>query len=232
MIDDEELAVQLLVKYINQLPDLEIEATALSAVAGIDVLTKVKIDLLFLDIQMPLLNGFDMIKTLKHPPVVVFTTAYSEYAVEAFEMNAVDYLLKPFSFERFLKAVNKAKDYLKSKHLEEIGRLHKMDAQIKQYYTIKSEGKIVRVKLKEVYFIEGLREYVKFVCRDGTYITLLSLKKIEHDLTASRFLRVHKSYIVNIDNVQHQEGNMLYLEAHAIPMGRDLKAKVVEIIFE
>ncbi len=227
LVDDEYLALNLLEEFLKHLPDIEVVGKAKSAMAALDILHRTPVDLLFLDIQMPTLSGVNMLKTLQHPPVVVFTTAYADYAVQAFDLNAVDYLLKPFSFERFLQAVNKAKEHIRqsatgSRQLEDE----------RDTLVIKVDGKLVKLHLADILFVEGLKEYVRFVCTNGKYVTLESLKNLEETLPAHAFVRVHKSYIVACNKVQSLLGNMLEIGSHRIPISREKKDEVVQIIFK
>jgi DNA-binding LytR/AlgR family response regulator len=234
LVDDEYLALNLLEEFIKHLPDMEVVGKAKSAMAALDILHQTPVDLLFLDIQMPTLSGVNMLKTLQHPPVVIFTTAYADYAVQAFDLNAVDYLLKPFPFERFLQAVNKAKEYIRQSAVG--GRQSAAgDRQVedeRDTLVIKVDGKLVKLRLADILFIEGLKEYVRFVCANGKYVTLESLKNLEETLPAHAFVRVHKSYIVACNKVQSLLGNMLEIGSHRIPISREKKDEVVQLIFK
>jgi len=226
LVDDEYLALNLLETFVRDVPGLEVVAKVKSAVAALEVLNTQQIDLLFLDIQMPTLSGVNMLKTLQNQPVTIFTTAYSEYAIQAFDLNAVDYLVKPYPFERFLQAVNKAKEQLK---LRQTNTSAPAPA---AFLSAKVDGKIVKILFDDILFVEGLREYVRFICRNGKYVTLESLKNLEAQLPADRFVRVHKSYIVAKDKVQSVLGNMLEIQAHKIPISRSKRDAVVQSIFQ
>jgi DNA-binding LytR/AlgR family response regulator len=225
IVDDEFLALNLLEHYIEQVPDLALSGRFKSPLEAAQRLQEGDIQLLFLDIQMPTLSGNHLLRTLKHPPVTVFTTAYTDYAVEAFELNAVDYLLKPFSFERFLQAVNKAKELLRPAALPVVPQ------ESKDYFSVKVDGKVVRIPFEEILFIEGLKEYVRIVCQDARHVTLASLKDLEELLPATNFLRVHKSFIVAKNKVQALDGNRLEIGAHKIPVSRSRREAVVEAVF-
>lgn len=229
IVDDEYLALNLLEEFIKKVPELEVVGREKSPMKALDVLNRQAVDLMFLDIQMPALSGNNLLRTLKHPPLAIFTTAYPDYAVEAFGLNAVDYLLKPFSFERFLQAVNKAK--------EQLGLLNRAELVLprssRDFFSIKVDGKVVKVHFADILFIEGLKEYVRFVCRGSRHVTLESLKNLEELLPADNFLRVHKSYIVAKDKVQSLNGNMLEIGEFKIPISRSKREEVVrEIFFE
>lgn len=225
IVDDEFLALNLLEHYIEQVPDLTLSGRFKSPLEAAQRLQEGDIQLLFLDIQMPTLSGNHLLRTLKHPPVTIFTTAYADYAVEAFELNAVDYLLKPFSFERFLQAVNKAKELLRPAVPAMVPQ------ESKDYFSVKVDGKVVRIPFEDILFIEGLKEYVRIICRDARHVTLASLKDLEELLPATNFLRVHKSFIVAKNKVQALDGNRLEIGAHKVPVSRSRREAVVEAVF-
>ncbi|MBK8567161.1 MAG: response regulator transcription factor [Saprospiraceae bacterium] len=228
LVDDEYLALNLLETFIKDVPGLEVVGKVKSAVAALDVLNTQPVDLLFLDIQMPTLSGVNMLKTLKNPPITIFTTAYSEYAIQAFDLNAVDYLVKPFPFERFLQAVNKAKEQLKMRQpAPPIAAIPSGS----NFITAKVDGKIVKLFYDDILFVEGLKEYVRYICKSSKYVTLESLKNLEEQLPANRFLRVHKSYIVAKERVQSVMGNMLEIQSHKIPISRGKREEVIADIF-
>ncbi len=228
LVDDEYLALNLLEEFSRKVPDLEVVDKVKSPMKALDILNQQKIDLLFLDIQMPTLSGNHLLKTLKNPPLTIFTTAYSDYAIEAFELNAVDYLLKPFSFERFLQAVHKAKEqlYLRQPPTEVI-----LPSTSKDFFSIKVDGKIVKVYFEDILYVEGLKEYVRFVCRDARLVTLESLKNLEAILPADNFIRVHKSFIVAKNKVQSLDGNQLEIGTHKVPISRSKREEIVEWLF-
>ncbi|MGB6151827.1 MAG: LytTR family DNA-binding domain-containing protein [Pricia sp.] len=230
LVDDEYLALDLLENFIKEVPDLEIYDKVKSPMAAIDILNQGGIDLLFLDIQMPTLSGINLLKTLKQKPVTIFTTAYSEHAVEAFGLDAVDYLLKPFSFERFLQAVNKAKEQMDTPRS---AQTRESDAQIARdgFLSIKTDSKLVKVFHRDILFIEGQKEYVRIVTGEARFVTLMSLRELMETLPQNDFIRCHKSYIVNGTMVNSVEGNLLHLNGHKVPVSRDKKSEVVQRIF-
>lgn len=186
------------------------------------------IDLLYLDIQMPTINGNLLLKTLPYRPVTIFTTAYSEYAAEAFELGAVDYLVKPFSFDRFLQATQKAINAIQSKvNVSQITET----ATDSPFLSIRADGKLYRIPHGEILFIEGLKEYVKVVTEQKTFITLETFKNLEVLLPAHQFLRVHKSFMVAKDKVRSLDGNMLEIGKAQIPISRERKDELVKLIF-
>lgn len=224
LVDDEFMALKLLEEFISQIPDLVLVEKTKSPVKALEILQQEKIDLLFLDIQMPVLSGNNLLKSLPNPPVTIFTTAYSDYAIEAFDLNVIDYLLKPFSFERFLQAVNKAK--------QQIIKQNKIQPKEKEnFMTIKVDGRLEKIRIEDILFIEGLKEYVRIICPDKKYVILESLKNLEKQLTNYKFLRVHKSFIVSIQKVSTLNGNMLVIGKYKIPISRTKKEEVIQSIF-
>jgi two-component system, LytTR family, response regulator LytT len=230
LVDDEYLALNLLEQFISQLSDMEIIGKVKSPIQALEMLQNEPVDILFLDIQMPVLSGTNLLKTLQHPPATIFTTAYSEHAIEAFDLNAVDYLLKPFSFERFLQSVNKAKAFMNKKETPSV--FEPSQTEQKEFLTMKVDGKIEKITIKDIVYIEGLKEYIKIVTPTRNYVTLESMKNMEETLAPHDFVRAHKSYIVSKKRVQSLEGNMLDLGAKIkIPISRERKEEVVKIIF-
>jgi len=224
LVDDEFLALQLLENFVKEVPELELVAKTKSPMEAQNILSNTNIDLLFLDIQMPTLSGVNLLKNLKNPPLTIFTTAYSDYALTAFDLNVIDYLLKPFSFERFLQAVHKAQRQLSTSN-----PIHKKDSP--HFLSVKANSKIVKVLVDDILFIEGLKEYVKIVCATDNIVTFERLKNLETILPANQFLRVHKSYIINTAKVTSIEGNLLTIGTHFIPISRGKKEMVVKRIF-
>lgn len=223
--DDEKLARNLVENYVSKIPYLELVASCKNGIEVNNLLQEQEIDLLITDIQMPEILGTDLVKSLSHPPLVIFTTAYKDYAIEGFELSAVDYLLKPFAFERFLTAVNKAKDI-------HDGQLENKDVSLKKdFLTIKADHKLYKVQYKDIRFIEGQREYVSFHTPTGRITALMSLKKLEESLPSELFIRCHKSYIINKTMVSALEGNSLAILDKSIPIGQSYKERVVQEVF-
>lgn len=229
LVDDEYLALNLLETYAQQVPDLEIVGKEKLPIKALDLLQQGQVDLLFLDIQMPVLSGNNLLKTLQNPPLVVFTTAYTEYAVEAYALNVVDYLLKPFPFERFLQAVQKAKQLLNAQQAGSVNQ----NTVAPDFLSLKVDGKLVKVFVEDILYIEGLKEYVRFVCNGNRkYVTLESLRNLEELLPSQLFSRVHKSYIVAKAKVSALDGNMLEVGTVKIPISRGKRDEVVADIFK
>lgn len=228
LVDDEYLALNLLENFINQVPGLEIVAKVKSPMQALEILREQPVDLLFLDIQMPTLSGNNLLKTLPNPPLTIFTTAYADYAIEAFDLNAVDYLLKPISFERFLQAVHKAKEQLQFRRKDVV---EEKPEPTKDFLIIKADGIVHKVFLKDIFYIESLREYVRVVTGSDKLVYLESMKKLEETLPSAKFMRVHKSFIIAKDKVRALNGNMLEIGNHRIPVARRKQAEVRTLIF-
>jgi len=191
-IDDEPLALEVLKKYISKIPELNLVSIFFDPLEAMDFLQKNPVPLIFLDIQMPEMNGFELLENLTQKPMVIFTTAYKEYAVDAFELDAIDYLLKPFNFIRFEKAIVKAISHEKIKEKEEVPSKH---------LHIHADYKMMKVPFAEIIFIEALDDYVKINTTTQSYLTLLSMKKILEKLPSNEFIRVHRSYIVSLEKI-------------------------------
>lgn len=227
IVDDEELARQLIASYLDRIPTIEIAGSCKNAVEALAILNRQQIDLLFLDVQMPGLTGLEMIRTLVQQPVIILTTAYSEYALEGFELDVTDYLLKPFSFERFSRAINKAMVNLNNRSLPE----QKADTEIPDYLLVRADHKIHRVPYESIRYIKSMQEYVAYYLASGRLLALGSLKQLEEVLPPRQFIRVHKSYIVAINKVRSLEGNLLHLEDQKIPVGASYRDRVMSLLF-
>jgi DNA-binding LytR/AlgR family response regulator len=222
IVDDEAPARDLLAEYVAQTPGIELLGDYSSAPEALERLIEGDVELMFLDIQMPRLRGTDFLKSLRHPPITVFTTAYRQYAPDAFDLDAVDYLIKPFPYQRFLQAVGKAREIIDLRNKDETGT-----APSQQHLIIKSDGKLVKVAFSEIRYIEGWKEYVRIYTQDSRYVTLESLKNLERTLPEKDFMRIHKSYIVAIGQVRSIQGNQVELHGQSLPIGRSLKEEVV-----
>ena len=235
IVDDEELARNLVENYIGRLPHLQIVGKSANPLEAMQVLQDEQVDIMFLDIQMPELTGVEFLKTLPHKPLVIFTTAYKEYAIQSYDLDAVDYLLKPFRFERFLQAVNKASKLLKTEQVtntdQSTAKSKEIEEVTKDYILVKSDFKVFRLFYKDILYIESMKEYVAYHTKDGRTLSLYSLKKLQQELPADKFMRIHKSHIVNIDMVSALEGNMVHLRDKRIPIGSSYKDEVMKRIF-
>jgi DNA-binding LytR/AlgR family response regulator len=207
-IDDEPLALKQIGAYINKTPFLDLVALCNSALDAMELVVSDKVDLVFVDINMPDLNGMDFVKSLREKPGIIFTTAYSEYAVEGFKVDAIDYLLKPVGYGEFLKAANKAKSIYENREQK-----HTVSTVSEDHLFVKSEYKIMRIELSEIKFIESMHEYVKIhLTNDKPVMTLLSLKAIEKQLPEAKFMRVHRSFIVNKEKIKIVERNRIIFD--------------------
>lgn len=218
-IEDEKLARTLLHDYVSKVSFLRDLGQFKNPVDALGILEKEQVDLIFLDIQMPEMTGIEFLKTLQKSPVIIFTTAYTEYAIEGYQFEVADYLLKPFSFDRFLQAVNKAKKMIA---LQQTYPTHS-----KNYLVVKSEHRIFKIDYQDILYIEGLKEYVSIYTKENKRIvTLLALKYLE-EILPSDFIRVHKSYIVSFEKIRAMEGNQLAVGDQKIPVGKNYRNEVL-----
>jgi DNA-binding LytR/AlgR family response regulator len=231
IVDDEPIAQQILESYISQIDSLHIAGKCSNAFEALNVLHQEHIDILFLDIKMPSLSGLEMLKTLQNPPKVILTTAFSEFGVESYEFGIVDYLLKPISFERFLKAVNKIV-IPKSANLEKEENEEKLSSD-PTFIFFKADKKIHKYYFSEILFIEGSGNYVKIHTKnDKPLMVLDKLIELYDKLPQKNFIRVHKSFIVNVSHIQKIEGNMLKIQDKSIPISATYKQKLEGLINE
>ncbi|HTX88441.1 MAG TPA: LytTR family DNA-binding domain-containing protein [Bacteroidales bacterium] len=216
-IDDEILALDLLEDNIRKVPFLELVQKCRSALEAMEILRKEEIDLIFLDIQMPDISGIQFLKSLRRKPLVIFTTAYEKYALTGYELDVIDYLLKPFSFDRFLKAVNKAQDFLGLRDRLPASQGPAADP-ARNFIFVKSDYKLVKINLADILYVEGLKDYVKIFAGERPVITLMSMKAIEEILPAPAFIRVHRSFIVNIRKILFIERGHIKVGSREIPI--------------
>ncbi len=223
IIDDEFPARKLLSEYVSKLPNLQLCGVCEDAVHAMDVLQKEEVDLILTDIQMPELSGLEFIKSLKKKPMVIFTTAYKEYALDSYELEAIDYLLKPIPFPRFLQAINKVTERLRLKR-----QAAPLDKE-KDYFMVKADYKLYRVDYANLIYVEGQSEYVTFHLKDKKRITAYySLKRLEVELPSNEFVRIHKSYIVSLSYIESVEGNMLSIAGQKLSIGKNYKDALME----
>ncbi|MEJ0029096.1 MAG: LytTR family DNA-binding domain-containing protein [Bacteroidota bacterium] len=227
ILDDEPLACECIEGYAAKVDFLEIKAVGANPVEVMSTLDRQKIDLLFLDIQMPVINGLDLIKALKDPPTVIITTAYPEFALEGFQLDVLDYLVKPITFERFFKAVNKAHDY----HTLQGNAVNVPSVSAAEdYFFVKCTNKFERIHFNDILYIQGMQNYVTIFTTKGKYITHLTLKTVEDNLRTKDFIRVHKSYIVAISRIEAVENNDLIIHSARIPVSRNYRDGTMEIV--
>ncbi|MEP7195680.1 MAG: LytTR family DNA-binding domain-containing protein [Saprospiraceae bacterium] len=226
IVDDEPLALEILESYIKQVKEIQLVAKCVNALDANQLLNNEKIDLMFLDIEMPMLRGTDLLKLIKDPPQVIFTTAYPEFAVEGFELNALDYLLKPISFDRFLKAINKYSGFAgNNKNIPIVNR---------DFIFVKSDRKLVKINFNEIIFIEGLKDYVIIQTTTTRIVTLQTMKSLDEKLPTDNFLRAHRSYIVNLDQISSIQGTTIEVnvkgQIKSIPIGNNYKEEIEAMI--
>ncbi len=220
IIDDEPLAQNVIENYLNNFSFIALVAKCDNAMSALDWMKKKKIDLIFLDISMPFISGIDFIKTLKNPPEIIVTTAHKDFAIESYELNVLDYLLKPISFERFLKAINKLKDH-SAADLKPEAESSEKDL----FMYVKSDKKNVKILLSEILFIESLKDYIKIHTTNKTIITQAQISAIEQRLPDS-FLRIHRSFIISKDKITAYTQHDFEIGKHQIPIGRSYKSIV------
>ncbi len=208
IVEDEPVSQEILQRFISDCPSLDLLKVCSNAIEAMDQLRTLDPDLLFLDITMPKLSGLDFYRSLSDPPMVIFTTAYPEYAVNGFEVNAVDYLVKPFSFERFLRAVNKA--------IDASGK----NGSNPDFVMLMADKKMHKVLLNEILFAEAMGDYVKVCLPDKVLVVHMPLQKFFETLPARQFYRVHKSFVVSLTQLRYIEGNMVIIGKHQIPIGQ------------
>lgn len=229
IVDDEPLAIEVLESYVERIQGLELVATSDNAVKAFDILKKEPVDLLFLDIQMPKLNGIDFIKVLNPAPQVIFTTAYREYAIESYELNVVDYLLKPIAFNRFLMAVNKVMNENDSQQ-QFVGE-ETTKTKEDQYIFLKADRKMVKVHLKDIIYIESLKDYVRIKTSVGKeVISLQKISYLEQKLPEDCFMRIHRSFIVPIKKIEAFSNHAVEVGGHELPIGRNYKEEVLKVL--
>jgi len=224
-VDDEPPALEVLKKFITSVHSLELAATCSDAIEAINFLQTKAVDLIFLDIKMPELLGTDFVRALKNPPKIIFTTAYRKYAIEGFELDAVDYLLKPISFDRFLKAVSKVMETpLAEGKPEEETQNKKTDSN--GYISFRSDRKMIKVALSDILYIESLKDYIKVITVANTIITKQSISSVEEMLPAEMFIRIHRSYIVALNKIESYNNELVWIAKQELPISRMYRHEV------
>ena len=228
IVDDEPLARKGLKDYIAEIAFMELINEFDQPVAAIDFLHENPVDVVFLDINMPKVNGLELARSLQKPPLIVFTTAYREFATDSYDLGGFDYLVKPITFERFLKACNRISESIRAKS---------SDAPLmnsgEDHFFIKEDGTLLKIEINKILFIEGFKDYVKIHLEQQVHLALISLKSVAENLPYDNFIRVHKSYLINKTKVDFIEGNMVSISNHKIPIGKTYRDGVIkEIIGE
>jgi DNA-binding LytR/AlgR family response regulator len=240
IIDDEPLAQEVLATHIAQVATLTLVQQCNNAMEAFEALHKNKIDLIFLDINMPVISGLNFLRSLKEPPAVILTTAYTEYAIEGYELDVVDYLLKPIPFDRFAKAVNKVISLLEKQGrpiatIQDIAIVNNKNTSPttgiqKDYFFIKSDGKLVKLNYTDVKYIEGMKDYLKVHVANNYYVVHQTMKSMEDQLPADKFMRIHKSYIVALSAIKSIDGNIIHIDKDTIPLGSSYKDTLMKVI--
>lgn len=230
VIDDEPLAREGLAGYVTDLDFLHLVGTCESPLEAEGLLDAQSVDLIFLDVQMPKLNGIDFLKTLRHPPLVILTTAYPQYALEGYQLDVVDYLLKPITFDRFYQSAQKAKAHWQlHQQAKQTSATANLSA-AEDYFFIKVEHKYERIAVRDIRYVEAMQNYVLIYTRQEKYMTLVTLKSVEERLPTERFLRTHKSYLVAKDKIDSVEGNQIFVGEQVIPISRHYREGVIEAL--
>ncbi|WBX78432.1 LytTR family DNA-binding domain-containing protein [Tenacibaculum ovolyticum] len=222
IIDDEPLAHEIIEEFCSMLPHVQLQKNCYNAMEAMQFLNENTVDFMFLDINMPKLKGLDFLKTLSKPPKTIITTAYKEHALEGFELNVTDYILKPFSFDRLVKAVNKVSESQNTKTIiKEVANT--VDS---TRFFVKGDKKHHQINLKDLLYIEAYGNYTKLFLKDEMIVSHEKISHYEEILDASNFLRVHKSFIVAIDKIKFIEGNRILIDIHKIPIGQTYKSSI------
>ncbi|WP_216824407.1 LytTR family DNA-binding domain-containing protein [Emticicia sp. TH156] len=223
IVDDEPIARDILQNYFQRVPELELVKSCRNATEAYEGLYSHPVDLLFLDIQMPIITGTEFLRSLRNPPLVIFTTAYANYAVEGFDLNSVDFLLKPITFERFYQAIQKATERLSLKRFP----MRRPD-DVPNYLFIRQDTRLVRVEHSSIYYIQAERDFCSVFLKDKRLLAGLHLKLFEQQLPPEEFVRVHRSYIVNLKRIHAIKGNMIELENAELPIGTGYREQLFQ----
>jgi DNA-binding LytR/AlgR family response regulator len=224
IVDDEELAQDVIEKYIQSMPMLELSGKSSNAIEAISHLHENSVDIMFLDINMPEINGLEMLKTLNNPPKVILTTAYSEFALESYDLGVIDYLLKPIKLDRFIKAVNRAFDQFNHKGNSEINTNLPENQSTSLF--IKEDHITYSIDFKDILFVEAYGNYLKIYTSEKTYVIRETMQNMIEKIPEKKFVRVHKSYIVALGKIKKIMGNIISIESHEIPVGNTYKSEL------
>ncbi len=227
LIDDEPLAIKVLQNYFTNFTDFEVIGTFNNSLEALDFINTTAVDAVFLDINMPMMTGFELISLIENKTKVIITTAFREFAAESYDLDVLDYLVKPIPLPRFIKCINKITTEYNLKNNIKV-ETTKGDSHI----FIKVDKKMMKINIEEILFIEGMKEYIKVVTPDKTYITHKSLTSLSEELPADRFLRIHKSYVIALNKVKSIEGNRIQIQSYTIPIGRNYSKDVKNRILE
>lgn len=225
IVDDEPHAIEVIEKYIQNFPEIELVAKCSNGIQAFQLLQQSKIDLIFLDVKMPGLMGTDLIRSLKHPPKVIFTTAYQDYALEGFDLNALDYLLKPIPFDRFLKAMDKVFDQYKINNNKISIAQQPAEQKSDVFLYLRVDRKMVKVNVGDIYWIESLKDYIKVVLKDRVLISKQKISLLEELLPEDKFVRIHRSFIVSMNKIESYHSYSIDVLGKELPIGRNYKAE-------
>jgi two-component system LytT family response regulator len=227
LIDDEPLAIKVLQNYFTNFTDFEVIGTFNNSLEALDFINSTPVDAVFLDINMPMMTGFELISLIENKTKVIITTAFREFAAESYDLDVLDYLVKPIPLPRFIKCINKiTTEYNLKNNIK--AEVPKGDSHI----FIKVDKKMMKINIEEILFVEGMKEYIKIVTPDKTYITHKSLTSLSEELPADKFLRIHKSYVIALNKVKSIEGNRIQILSYTIPIGRNYSKEVKNKILE
>ncbi len=229
LVDDEKLALELMEDNISKVPFLTLQGKCKNAMEAMEFLRREQVDLMFLDIQMPGISGVQFLNTLTNPPMVIMVTAYENYALDSYNLDVIDYLVKPFAFERFLRAVNKALELMNARNKQSVPVTTKADP---AYLFVNADYSIVRINIPDILYVEGLKDYIKIYLKDAAkpVITRMSMRFMEEKLPTADFARVHKSYIVGLDKMTAFKKNRLMIGDAEIPVSDSFKDKLLAYI--
>jgi len=229
IVDDEPLAIKVIESHIAKIPSLEVVGTCRNAMEAFDILLKKPVDLMFLDVEMPEISGIDLLKSIKKSPAIIFTTAHRDFALDAYELDAIDYLLKPIPFDRFFKSVSKYYQLKGHTDLEVRGKVSQSDSEDTFIY-VRSDRKVVKIYLKDIRFIESLKDYVKIHLENEVIITKEKISNLEEKLPEKEFIRTHRSFLVSVRNIKAFTAETIEIENHEIPIGRTYKSAVLSFL--
>lgn len=227
LIDDEPLAIKVLQNYFTNFTDFEVTGTFVNALEALDFINNNSVDAVFLDINMPMMTGFELISLIENKTKVIITTAFREFAAESYDLEVLDYLVKPIPLPRFIKCINKITTEYNLKNNIKIE-----NHRVEPHLFIKVDKKMIKINIDEILFVEGMKEYIKVVTLDKTYITHKSLTALSDELPADRFMRIHKSYLIAVNKVKFIEGNRIQIQSFTLPIGRNYSKEVKSKILE
>ncbi|MCV9933199.1 LytTR family DNA-binding domain-containing protein [Flavobacterium sp. LS1R47] len=227
LIDDEPLAIKVLQNYFTNFTDFEITGTFVNALEALDFINNNSVDAVFLDINMPMMTGFELISLIENKTKVIITTAFREFAAESYDLEVLDYLVKPIPLPRFIKCINKITTEYNLKN-----NIKVENHRVEPHLFIKVDKKMIKINIDEILFVEGMKEYIKVITLDKTYITHKSLTALSDELPADRFMRIHKSYLIAVNKVKSIEGNRIQIQSFTLPIGRNYSKEVKSKILE